>query len=151
MRLVATFNNTQHCMSCQTFSVDKILLNSIFPIIFPSGKYTLIGINSCIIKISPQLTKKAQNLIYSYQSRIFLLSLNMFSSLLSYLSRWLGTFICQLEWLLEESLRSVWLPLIIFEKYLWDSPPTSNKVADIGACKIYEIWTLSTGVFTAIQ
>ena len=87
-----------------------ITLNSIFPIIVPAGKYTLKPINSCIktwFQIFPQITKKAQKWVYSYQSRISLLSLNMFDSLLLCLSRWFRAFICLLEWLLEEPLRSV--------------------------------------------
>ena len=34
-------------MSCKTFYIDYNLLNSIFPIIVPVGKYTLKPINSC--------------------------------------------------------------------------------------------------------
>ena len=86
VRLVATCNIPQRCMSCPTFSIDKTLINSIFQIIVPARKNTLKSINGCIrtwFQISPHLTKKAQEWVYSYQTRILLLSLKMFYSLLS--------------------------------------------------------------------
>ena len=110
LRLMTIYNNAQSCMSCKTYSIDQTLLNSIFSIIVPAGKYTLKLINSCIktwFQIFPQITKKAQKWLYSYKSRISLLYLNMFHSLLSYHSRWFRTFICLLEWLLEQPLRSL--------------------------------------------
>ena len=79
VRLVVTCSNRRCCMSSKAFSIDKILLNSVFPIIAAS-KYTLKPINSCIetwFQIFSQITKKAQKWVYSYQSRILLLHLNI--------------------------------------------------------------------------
>ena len=70
--------------------IIKLFLNLIFPIILLAGKCTWKPINSCIrtwFEISPQLTKKTQEWVYSYQSRILLLSLNIFYSFLLCLSR----------------------------------------------------------------
>ena len=70
--------------------IIKLFLNLIFPIILLAGKCTWKPINSCIrtwFQISPQLTKKTQEWVYSYQSRILLLSLNIFYSFLLCLSR----------------------------------------------------------------
>ena len=107
MRLVPTCNNKQRLCCVRLLLSTR---NSIISIIVPAGKYTLKPISSCtktLFQIFPQVTKKAQNWVYSYQSRILLLYLNMFHSLLSCHSRWFRTFICLLEWLLEEPLRSV--------------------------------------------
>ena len=60
-------------MSRKTFFVDWNLLVSIFPIAVPAGKNTLKPINSRIrtrFQISPQLTKKVQEWVYSYQSTL---------------------------------------------------------------------------------
>ena len=118
VKVVAACNNTQRCISCKTFSINQAFLNSIFLIIVPAGKYTLKPINSCIktwFQIFLQIAKKPQKWVYSYQSIILLLHLNMFHSLLSCHSRWFRTFICLLEWLLEEPLRSIW----IWAHHLW--------------------------------
>ena len=81
VRLVATCSIPQRCMSCPTYSVDQTLINSIFEIIVSARKDTLKPINDCIrtwFQISSHLTKKTQELVYSYQSRILLLSLKIF-------------------------------------------------------------------------
>lgn len=99
VRLVVIWNNIQRFMPYQTFSIDKTLLNSIFPITVPLGKYKLKPINSFMrifFQISPQLTKKAQEWVYFYQSRILLLSLNTIYSLLLFFFRWFSVFICML-------------------------------------------------------
>ena len=78
VRVVATCNIPQRCM---TYSIDKTLINSIFEIIVSARKDTLKPINDCIrtwFQISSHLTKKTQELVYSYQSRILLLSLKIF-------------------------------------------------------------------------
>ena len=105
------------------------------------SRYLLKPSNNSIktyFQMSPQLTKEEQKWVYSYYS---LLYLKMFHSLLSYLSHWFRTFICLLESLLEEPKRLV---RIIFEECLWDT--LFLQVADIRACKIYDIW-----IFKAIQ
>ena len=80
MRLVTTCNKTQR-------------RHLIFPVIAPTVKSTLKPINSCIrtwFQISPHLTKQAQEWVYSHKTSILLLSLNMFYSLLAFLSRSAG-------------------------------------------------------------
>ena len=94
----------------QDLSINQTFLNSIFPIIVPAGKYTLKLINTCIkiwFQTFPQITKKGKKWLYSYQSRILSLYLNMLHSLLQCHSLWFRTFVCLLERLLEEPLRSI--------------------------------------------
>ena len=145
-----TCNNTQRCLLCKTSSIDLIRLNSIFPIVVAAVRYTLKSINSCIgawFQLSPPSAKNTPEWAYSYQSKILLLSLYIFSN---------RTFLVVLELLSVcwssyekrhydqcECAYHLWRMLV-----RW---PGSYKVADTRASKIYEIWTLSTGTFTIIQ
>ena len=61
-------------MPYKTFSIEQALLNLIFLIIVPAAECTLKPINCCIrtwFQIFPQLTKKAQEWVYSYQSGFY--------------------------------------------------------------------------------
>ena len=103
-----TIHLTIHSTACRVRHFLSTVIDNHFQLLFQQANIHLKHINTYIrtwFRISSHLTKKAQDWIYSYQSRILLLSLNMFCSFLSCLCRWFGTFICLLEWLLEESLR----------------------------------------------
>ena len=79
----ATCNNTQRCLLFKTFSIDLTRLNSIFPIVAAAVRYTLKSINSCIrawFQLSPPSAKKTPEWAYSYQYKILLVSLYIFSN-----------------------------------------------------------------------
>ena len=114
VRLVAIWNNIQRCMP---------LLNLISPITVSAGKYTLKPINSFIrtlFQISPQLTKKAQEWVYFYQSMVLLLSLKMFSCYRAFLVSSKRLPVCWSSYYKSHQDEYEYV-LIIFEECLWGS------------------------------
>ena len=82
--LVATHNNTQRRMSCETFSTVQALSNSVFSTIFVADKYLLKLTSNSIrtwFQIFSKLTERHLNCFYLYQSKALLLFLIMLYNL----------------------------------------------------------------------
>ena len=104
-----------------------------------------------MVQIPSQLTKKGHEWIYSYQSRILLLSLNTIYSLLLFFFRWFSVFICMLlerPPMISRNMCLSWRPCPQLSFcYKWQAKTRDKVTLGTRLLNMFEIWTQSTEIF----